>query len=115
VGLIALAIFVTFSGGSLLKDITEVERDKRFGIQTIFTRFNTRIVLPVVAGFVAVGFVLPAVFFHALVDRGLFLAMGIASWVLIILAKDRSYKPVLALYFIEGVWVFIRLFVIASS
>jgi len=115
VGLIALAIFVIFSGGSLLKDITDVERDKRFGIRTIFTRFETRIALPVVASFVAIGFVLPAVFLHTLVDRALFLAMGIASWVLIILAKDRSYKPVLILYFVEGMWVFIRLFVTSSS
>jgi 4-hydroxybenzoate polyprenyltransferase len=115
VGVIALAILVIFSGASLLKDITDVEGDKRSGIKTIFTRFETRIALFIVASFVAIGFVLPAVFLHALADRALLLAMGIASWVLIILAKGRSYKPVLALYFVEGVWVFIRLFVIGSS
>jgi len=115
VGLIALAIFVIFSGGALLKDIADVEGDKRSGIQTIFTRFETRTALFIVASFVAIGFMLPAVFLHALVDGALFLAMGIASWVLIILAKDRSYKPVLILYFVEGMWVFIRLFVTGSS
>jgi len=115
VALLAAAIFVIFSGGSLLKDITDVEGDRRSGIQTIFTRFETSIALLIVASFVAVGFVLPAIFLHALVDRALFLAMGIASWVLIILAKDKSYKPVLSLYFVEGMWVFIRLFVIGSS
>ena len=112
---IALAVFVVFSGGSLLKDITNVDADRQSGIPTIFTRFDANVALPVVATFVAVGFVLPAVFLSGLLDRVLFLVMGAGAWFLILLMRDRSYEPVLVMYFAEGLWVFFRLFVIHSS
>jgi hypothetical protein len=45
----------------------------------------------------------------------LFLAAGTGVWFLIVLLKHRSYKPVLALYFIEGFLVFLGKFVIAVA
>jgi 4-hydroxybenzoate polyprenyltransferase len=104
-----------FSGGSLLKDVANVEGDRRSGIQTIFTRFDANMVLPIVATFVAAGFMLPAVFLSDLVDLVLFLVMGVGVWVLIMLMRSRSYKPVLLLYFVEGFWLFVRLFLTHSS
>jgi hypothetical protein len=112
---IALTIFVLFSGGSLLKDAANVEGDRRSGIQTIFTRYDANVVLPVVATFVAAGFVLPAVFLSDLLDLVLFLVMGVGVWVLIVLMRSRSYKPVLLLYSVEGFWLFVRLFLTHSG
>jgi len=111
VAFFALAVFLVFSGASLLKDIVNIEGDRRSGISTVFTRFQTNRVLPIVAGFVAVGFVLPTVLFSTLLDQALFLAIGAGVWLLIMVAKHRSYKPVLALYFVEGLWVFFRVFI----
>jgi len=113
-GLVALAVFVVFSGGSLLKDITNVERDRQSGIPTVFTQFEKSTALPIVASFVAVGFVLPAAFLSNLFDQILFLAMGGCAWFLMLLIRDRSYKPVLVMYFVEGLWVFFRLFIYSS-
>lgn len=109
---IALTISALFSGGALLKDIVNVEADRQFGIQTIFTRYDTGVVLPVVATFVAAGFVLPAVLLSDLLDYVLFLAAGVGVWLLIMLMRSRSYKPVLVLYFGVGFWLFVRLFLI---
>jgi len=112
---VALTIFVLFSGGSLLKDVANVEGDRRSGIQTIFTRFDANVVLPVVATFVAAGFLLPAVFLSDLLDVVLFLVIGVGVWVLVMLMRSRSYKPVLLLYFVEGLWLFVRLFLTHSG
>jgi hypothetical protein len=112
---VALTIFVLFSGGSLLKDVANVEGDRRSGFQTIFTRFDANVVLPVVATFVAAGFLLPAVFLSDLLDVVLFLVIGVGVWVLIMLMRSRSYKPVLLLYFVEGFWLFVRLFLTHSG
>jgi 4-hydroxybenzoate polyprenyltransferase len=106
----ALAILVMFSGASLLKDITSVETDVESGIPTVFTRFNTRSALPIVAAFVGFGFAFPAVLFGGFIDRFLFVAAGACVWFLVVHLKHRSYRWVLALYFIEGVWVFYRKF-----
>ena len=110
VGAIALGLFAVFSGGSLVKDIATVEEDKRSGIDTIFTRFEMRKSLPIVATFVAAGCMLPVLFLNALPDLILFLAVACGNWLLIVLMKGRSYRPVLALYFIEGLWVFYGMF-----
>jgi 4-hydroxybenzoate polyprenyltransferase len=112
---VALLIFAVFSGGSLLKDITNIEEDKQLRIPTVFTQFETKKVLPVVASFVAVGVALPAVFLRTLLDLVVFLGLGCVTWLLIVLAKDRSYKPVLILYFLEGIWIFYRMFVNTSG
>jgi 4-hydroxybenzoate polyprenyltransferase len=109
---ITLAILVMFSGASLLKDVTSADADANSGISTVFTRFDANHVLLIVATLVASGFAFPAVFFSSLVDRLLFLASGIGVWFLIVLLKHRSYEPVLALYFIEGILVFFMKFVI---
>jgi len=107
---IALALFAVFSVGSLVKDIATVEEDKRSGVCTVFTKFEMRKVLPVVSTFVAAGCILPVVFLNALPDLILFAAIGCGNWLLIVLMKSRSYRPVLALYFIEGLWIFYRMF-----
>jgi hypothetical protein len=109
---ITLAILVMFSGASLLKDVTSADADANSGISTVFTRFDANHVLLIVATLVASGFAFPAVFFSSLADRLLFLASGIGVWFLIVLLKHRSYEPVLALYFIEGILVFFMKFVI---
>jgi hypothetical protein len=101
-----------FSGASLLKDVTSVDADANSGISTVFTRFDANHVLLIVATLVAFGFAFPAVFFSSLADRLLFLAAGTGVWFLIVLLKHRSYEPVLALYFIEGILVFFMKFVI---
>jgi 4-hydroxybenzoate polyprenyltransferase len=106
---------VLFSGGSLVKDIATVDEDRRIEINTVFTEFEMSKVLPIVATFVAAGCVLPVLFLNALIDLILFLAIAIAAWLLIVLTKERAYKPVLFLYFIEGLWVFCRMFVISSG
>jgi 4-hydroxybenzoate polyprenyltransferase len=111
IGAIALALFAVFSGGSLVKDIAGIDEDKRFGIDTVLTKFEMRKTVPVVATFVATGCILPALFLRALPDMTLFLSVACANWLLIVLMKGRSYRPVLVLYFIEGVWVFYRMFV----
>jgi len=110
VGFIALTLFVIFSGASLLKDATNIEADRQRGTSTVFTRFKANRVLPIIAAFVAIGFVLPAIFFSDIVDPALFLITGAGVWLLIVLAKRESYKPVLVLYFAEGLYVFFRLF-----
>jgi len=110
IALVAAAVFVAFSGGSLLKDIVKVEEDRRLGIPTIFTRFEKNRALPIVAAFVALGCAMPSIFFRSLVDLVLFLGAGIGAWLLIVALKDRCYKPILILYFLEGIWVFFRLF-----
>jgi 4-hydroxybenzoate polyprenyltransferase len=110
VGVIALGLFAVFSGGSLVKDIATVEEDKRSGIDTVFTKFEMKKALPIVATFVAVGCMLPIVFLNALPDLILFLAMAVAAWLLIVLMRDKSYRPVLFLYFIEGLWIFYEMF-----
>jgi len=112
IGPVALAIFAIFSGGSLLKDITGVKADEKAGLPTIFTRFETKKALAAVATFVAAGMILPAVFLRTLFDLILFVGMGAATWLLIVLAKDRSYGTVLVLYFLLGTWVFLRMFVL---
>jgi len=66
--------------------------------------------LPIVATFVAAGCMLPVLFLNALPDLILFLAVACGNWLLIVLMKGRSYRPVLALYFIEGLWVFYGMF-----
>ena len=109
---ITLAILVMFSGASLLKDVTNVDADAYSGISTVFTRFDANRVLLVVATLVAFGFAFPAVFFSSLVDRLLFLAAGTGVWFLVVFLKHRSYEPVLALYFVEGILVFFMKFVI---
>jgi hypothetical protein len=111
IGAIALAMFAVFSGGSLLKDITSVKQDTQAGIPNIFTRFDVDKALPAVATFVAAGMMLPAVFLRTPLDLLVFLATGVGSWLLIVLAKDHCYKPVLVLYFLEGAWVFLQMFV----
>ncbi len=110
VGVIALGLFAVFSGGSLVKDIATVEEDKRSGIDTVFTKFEMKKALPIVATFVAAGCMLPILFLNTLPDLIFFPAIAIAAWLLIVLTKDRSYRPVLVLYFIEGLWVFYRMF-----
>jgi hypothetical protein len=50
-------------------------------------------------------------FLRTLLDPVVFLGLGCVTWLLIVLAKDRSYKPVLILYFLEGIWIFYRIFV----
>ena len=112
IGPVALAIFAVFSGGSLLKDITGVKADRQAGLPTIFTQFETKKALAAVATFVAAGMILPAVFLRTLFDLILFVGMGVATWLLIVLAKDRSYRTVLVLYFLMGTWVFLRMFVL---
>jgi len=112
VGLIALGLFVLFSGGSLVKDIATVEEDNRLGIETVFTKFEMSRVLPIVATFVAAGCMLPILLLNALSDLILSLGMAIAAWLLIVLTKERAYRPVLVLYFMEGTWIFFRLFVV---
>jgi hypothetical protein len=109
---ITLAILVMFSGASLLKDVTSVDADANSGISTVFTRFDANHVLLIVATLVAFGFAFPAVFFSSLAGRLLFLAAGTGVWFLIVFLKHRSYEPVLALYFIEGILVFFMKFVI---
>jgi len=101
-----------FSGASLLKDVTRVDADANSGISTVFTRFDANHVLLIVATLVASDFAFPAVFFSSLADRLLFIAAGTGVWFLIVLLKHRSYEPVLALYFIEGILVFFMKFVI---
>jgi hypothetical protein len=101
-----------FSGASLLKDVTSADADANSGISTVFNRFDANHVLLIVATLVASGFAFPAVFFSSLADRLLFLASGTGVWFLIVLLKHRSYEPVLALYFIEGILVFFMKFVI---
>ena len=98
--LLALAVFVLFSGGSLLKDVASVEEDRQVGITTVFTRFNRKKALLAVATFVAAGMMLPAVFLRTLLDTVVFAGIGAVTWMLIVLAKDRCYRPVLILYFI---------------
>jgi 4-hydroxybenzoate polyprenyltransferase len=112
---IALAILVTFFGASFLKDVTSVDADAKSGISTIFTMFGTKHALPIVATLVAFGFTIPALFFNNLADQLLLLTAGIGIWLLIVLLKDRSYEPVLALYFIEGFLVFLKKFIITLS
>lgn len=107
----ALAILVMFSGASLLKDITSVETDAESGISTVFTKFNTKSALPIVAAFVAFGFAFPAALFGGFTDRFLFVAAGACVWFLVVRLKHRSYQWVLALYFIEGLWAFYRKFI----
>jgi 4-hydroxybenzoate polyprenyltransferase len=107
---IALALFAVFSGGSLVKDIATVREDKQSGVSTVFTKFEMRKVLPIVSTFVAAGCILPLVFLNALPDLILFAAIGCGNWLLIVLMKSRSYRPVLVLYFIEGLWIFYRMF-----
>jgi 4-hydroxybenzoate polyprenyltransferase len=107
----ALAILVMFSGASLLKDITSVETDAESGIPTVFTKFDTKSALPIVAAFVAFGFAFPAALFGGFTDRLLFIAAGACVWFLVVHLKHKSYQWVLALYFIEGVWVFYRKFI----
>jgi len=107
----ALAILIMFTGASLLKDITSVETDAESGIPTVFTKFKTKSVLPVVAAFVAFGFAFPAALFSGIADRFLFVAAAACVWFLVIQLKDKSYQWVLALYFIEGLWVFYRKFI----
>jgi len=109
---ITLAILVMFSGASLLKDVTNTDADANSGISTVFTRFDANHVLLIVATLVAFGFAFPAVLFRNLADRLLFLGAGAGVWSLIVLLKHRSYEPVLALYFIEGILVFLMKFVI---
>jgi 4-hydroxybenzoate polyprenyltransferase len=108
--LLALAVFVLFSGGSLLKDVASVEEDRRAGIATVFTRFERNKALPIVAAFVAAGMMLPAIFLGNLLDILVFVGMGAGTWLLIVLAKDRCYRPVLVLYFILGAWIFFQMF-----
>jgi 4-hydroxybenzoate polyprenyltransferase len=109
--LLALAVFVLFSGGSLLKDVASVEEDRQVGITTVFTRFNRKKALLAVAAFVAAGMMLPAVFLRTLLDTVVFAGIGAVTWMLIVLLKDRCYRPVLILYFIVGAWAFYRMFV----
>jgi hypothetical protein len=54
-------------------------------------------------------------FLRTLLDLVVFLGLGCATWFLIVLAKDRSYKPVLILYSLEGIWIFYRMFVNTSG
>jgi len=110
IAFVAVAVFVIFSGGSLLKDVVNVEEDRRLGIPTIFTRFDNKRALPIVAAFVALGFAMPSIFFGTLLDLVLFLGAGVGAWLLIVVLKDRCYKPILILYFLEGIWIFFRLF-----
>jgi len=111
IGLLALAVFVLFSGGSMLKDVASVEEDRRAGIATVFTRFERNKALPIVAAFVAAGMMLPAVFLGTLFDVLVLVGVGAGTWLLIVLMKDSCYRPVLVLYFIVGAWVFFRMFV----
>jgi len=111
IGLLAAAVFTLFSGGSLLKDVASVEEDRGAGIATLFTRFERNKALPAVAAFVAAGMMLPAVFLRTLLDMLVFAGIGAGTWLLIVLAKDRCYRPVLVIYFIVGAWVFFRMFV----
>ena len=110
IGGIALALFAVFSGGSLVKDIATVREDKQSGVFTVFTKFEMRKMLPIVSTFVAAGCILPVVFLNALPDLILFAAIGCGNWLLIVLMRSRSYRPVLALYFTEGLWIFYRMF-----
>jgi 4-hydroxybenzoate polyprenyltransferase len=110
IGGIALALFAVFSGGSLVKDIATVREDKQSGVFTVFTKFEMGKVLPIVSTFVAAGCILPVVFLNALPDLILFAAIGCGNWLLIVLMKSRSYRPVLVLYFTEGLWIFYRMF-----
>ena len=109
--LLALAVFVLFSGGALLKDVASVEEDRRAGIDTVFTRLERNKALPIVATFVAAGMMLPTVFLGTLLDMLVFVGIGGGTWLLIVLVKHRCYRPVLVLYFIVGAWVFFRMFV----
>jgi 4-hydroxybenzoate polyprenyltransferase len=109
--LLALAVFVLFSGGALLKDVASVEEDRRAGIDTVFTRLERNKALPIVAAFVAAGMMLPTVFLGTLLDMLVFVGIGGGTWLLIVLVKHRCYRPVLVLYFIVGAWVFFRMFV----
>jgi len=110
----ALAILMMFTGASLLKDSTSVETDAESGIATVFTKFNTKSALPVVAAFVAFGFAFPAALFSGITDRLLFVAAAACVWFLVVHLKHKSYQWVLALYFIEGVWVFYKKFILLS-
>jgi len=95
-----------------VKDIATVEDDKLLGIETVFTKFRMSMVLPIVATFVAGGCILPILFLNSLPDLILSLGLAIAAWLLIVLTKERAYRPVLVLYFLEGTWIFLRLFVV---
>jgi len=110
---VALAILLIFSGASLLKDIASIEADARSGISTIFTRLRANVALSVVATFVAIGFAFPALFLGALLDRALVLAVSVGVWFLILLTREKSYRPVLALYFVVGIWAFFRVFFVS--
>jgi len=115
VGSLALTIFAVFSGGSLLKDIDSIKEDKQAGIPTVFTKFKAGKALPAVAACVAAGMMLPAVFLRTQLDLLIFHGAGVVAWLLIVLEKDRCYKPVLMLYFLVGAWVFFRMFINASG
>jgi hypothetical protein len=77
----------------------------------VLTKFELSTALPIIATFVAIGFALPAIFFSALLDRILFLGIGAGVWGLILFSRHKSYKPVLALYFVVGLRMFFRMFV----
>jgi len=110
--LLALLLLTVFSGGSLLKDIGSVEEDKRSGIETVFTKLKQSRILPIVATFVAAGCALPVLFLNLPLDLILFAMVASSAWLLMMKKKEKSYKLVLGLYFIEGLWVFLRIFVV---
>lgn len=115
VALLAFLLLAVFAGGSLLKDVGSVEEDKRSGIDTIFIKFRQDRALPIVATFVAAGCALPVLFLNTTLDLiVLAMAAGVA-WILIMKMKENSYKLILGLYSIEGLWIFLRMFVTRSA
>ena len=93
-----------------MKDVASVEADVTSGIPTIFTRVRAKVALSIVATFVAIRFAFPALFLGMLLDRALAAAISLGVWFLIFLAKEKAYRPVLVLYFIVGLWAFLRVF-----
>jgi 4-hydroxybenzoate polyprenyltransferase len=113
--LVAFLLLAVFTGGSLLKDVGSVEEDERSGIDTIFTELRQNRALPVVATFVAAGCALPALFLNTPLDLVVLTVVAAGAWLLIMKMKEKSYKLILRLYFIEGLWVFMRMIVIHST
>ena len=91
-------IFITFTMGSVTKDLEDYEGDKKAGIQTVFTVFGLKKGMRITQLFLFITFLSPMVMLHQLIDIVAF--PFFATLGVLLFGKLRKYNVMLALFFV---------------
>ncbi len=103
---VLLVMFLAFSAGIVIKDLKDVEGDKRAGVATLFTTLGVKRGLVVATLLLAIAFFSPLFLIFSLYDVVVFAVLYVITCVVLWM----SHRPfaVFPLYFVEFLYVLLR-------